>query len=128
MSLQYHGLIRKRSSIDRSYIPGTTVVGLNVLFNYRTTNDYLSISYCRYCFKHWTSMNKVWTKFKFNSCMKSPTFGVFAYTSRPTFFFCQAFSFKIVAVNILNVWIVSFSFIWFNLITFEFMNKLRKFI
>ena len=26
MSLQYDGLIRKRSSIDRSYIPGTTVL------------------------------------------------------------------------------------------------------
>ena len=25
VSLQYHGLIRKRSSIDRSYITGTTV-------------------------------------------------------------------------------------------------------
>ena len=35
MSLQYHGLMRKRSSIDRSYMPGTTVLHI-----------YLHISYC----------------------------------------------------------------------------------
>ena len=31
MSLQYHGLIRKSTSIDRSYIPGTTVSFLIIL-------------------------------------------------------------------------------------------------
>ena len=30
MSLQYHGLIRKRSSIDRSYIPANTVIGVSL--------------------------------------------------------------------------------------------------
>ena len=30
VSLQYHGLIRKRSSIDWSYIPGTTVSAILV--------------------------------------------------------------------------------------------------
>ena len=41
MSLQYHGLIRKRSSIDRSYIPGTTVLQkkLHYFKRYLEKND-----------------------------------------------------------------------------------------